>query len=157
MFKNKNQDQLIFRLIAVAILSYIAIPIADHLSAFIMGFISVGWAIETDNYWVIKYIPGVIGHSITGYLLGIGLIKLFQKSARNIVKYIPLFIIFSAWIRSYIAVTENLLENFVPIDQLGYLLTSYMGFNMLVVIPASAFIAIWYFQKTSAQLSGTNN
>jgi len=158
MDKNQNLEGRIFRVAALAIGGYLAFPIGGNVSAFLGSFFPYSdWVIETNSFWIRTYIPGLIGYSFTGFLLGLGLWLLFKNSARQLAIYLPIFLILGQWVRSYMAFSERGSGGFSPFGVLGYLLTSFRGFELLVVIPAAVFVTLWYFQNHSSGSDRASN
>jgi len=164
MAKNEKLESIIIRLIAVAIGCYVALKIARPLTSFVRRvLIPRNWSLEcvdTGNcFWLSTTYELLIAYSLAGGVLGICLWLLFKNSAKQLVKFIPLFIFlvyladqYSFWrAEGGMGYEGNFLSYCV-----NFLMNS-LGLAMLVALPMSAFMAIWYLQKFSSKQGSPSN
>lgn len=163
MAKNEKLEGVIIRLIAVAIGCYVALEIAMPLAHFVAALMPKSWLLEScgneDCFWLSTTYQLLIAYSLTGGVLGICLWLLFKNSAKQLVKVIPLFIFltylvdqYSFWqTRGGMGYEVNFLSYCV-----NFLMNSF-GLALLVTLPVSAFMAIWYLQKFSSKQDSQSN
>lgn len=135
--KKKLSDM---RLIVVAIGSYVSLYIARLI--LIMKLTPQGWALAPCElghcYWLTETINLLISFSLTGFLFGICLLLLYEKSAKQLVLFIPLF----GLLALYLWVNLSLQFLFV-------LLTSSWGLSYFVILPLSVFATILLMERCS--------
>ncbi len=134
LLNSSSIEGRIARYLIVAICAFFALEIGDNVSAFFVSF--------TMTF------HGVLGYSLTGLLFGFVLWLMFERRAKRIVYFLPVFLILGQWVASFIAFGESgRSANFSPFQLLAYMLTSEFGFKRLVVIPVGAFAAVWLLNR----------
>lgn len=130
------------RLVIVAIGSYVSIDIGRLLGGFIAELWPQSWGIESFN--------SLISFSITGFLFGLCLWLLYEKSAKQLIKFIPLFSLPALFI------WENfLLQRFsIPVTKtLGYVIDNLteggFGLYYLIFLPLSVWAMILLLERYS--------
>lgn len=129
------------RLVVVAIGSYASIDIGRLLGSFIAEL----W----PQSWDLASFSTLISFCITGFLFGVCLWLLYEKSAKQLVKFIPLFSLLALFIwvnfslQAYsIPVTETL-------DHVIRLLTKGFGLYYLIFLPLSVWAMILLLERYS--------
>lgn len=147
------------RLIVVAIGSYISIYIAILLARFIDELLPQNWALascEQDNcYWLSTTFDLLISFSLTGFLFGMCLWLLYEKSAKQLVKFIPLFGLpaLYIWWNLSLQAFHLSLGQAVPaglaLDRVIQSLTNSWGLSYFVILPLSVFAMILLMEMYS--------
>lgn len=132
LINSSSIEGRIAQYLIVAVCAFFALKIGDNISAFFVSFT--------------RTFHGILGYGLTGLLFGFVLWLMFERGARKIIYFLPLFLMLGQWVESYIAFSESG-RSFSPLKVLGYMLTTELGFKRLVVIPVGAFAAVWLLKK----------
>lgn len=143
-----------YRIVLIIVLlvgSYISFNIAQQTSVFLMDFVPdviYEWFTNNDASHFPFGVVTLIGYSFAGYLFGVGLWLIFKKSARNIIYYVPVSLIFTQLFPIHFFPRRGANpDTFSAYNSLVYLMTSEHGFMLLVVIPAAIFFTLRYLNK----------
>ena len=141
------------RLIIVAIGAYASIDIAIALAGFINELSPRNWFLascEQDNcYWLPTTFGLLVSFSITGFLFGICLWVLYEKSAKQLVKFLPLFGLLALYIWRNRLMQAYSLPVGDALKEVIQMLTNSWGLSYFVFLPLSVFVTILLMEKYS--------
>lgn len=126
----------IARYAIILAVAYFSLVVADNISAFFVSITTVG--------------NRIIGYGITGLIFGYVLWLLFERDAKKTCYFVPIFMAVAQMIRSYIAFGDTgRSADFSPFRLVGHMLTSNLGFHILVTITVFSYAAILFFEKNA--------
>lgn len=138
-----NKDTIEGRIARYAIIltaAYVLLSVADNISAFFVSITMGG--------------SRLLGYGLTGLFFGYVLWLLFERSARKICYFLPVFMAVAQMIKAYINFGDSgRSADFSPIRLLGYMLSSSLGFHILVTISVFSFVAIKFFERNAERKS----